>query len=207
MTTKKPATPPASPTADLIPLKLACDAIEFATDAWQRGVITDLYRDDEDVIGHDQTIVFATHDSIGHLGIFVSGSVGRKEHREFAENIDLIDLLPAGIYRAEVEGRPEAGEVGEQADDPCVMTIRRSDVGEVRAIVKPDPASERRFAAAARISEINLALYRSLAQPWVQALFEAQDKGPARSARTTAAPAKRRTSKPAKRGKTPGTRT
>jgi poly(3-hydroxyalkanoate) synthetase len=52
------------------------------------GWITDLYRDDDDVIGHDQTIVFATHDSIGHLGIFVSGSVGteraprvRRQHR------------------------------------------------------------------------------------------------------------------------------
>ena len=127
------------------------------------GWITDLYRDDEDVIGHDQTIVFATHDSIGHLGIFVSGSVGRKEHREFAENIDLIDLLPAGIYRAEVEEHPEV-------NDPYVMTIRHSDVQEIRAIVQPAPDSERRFAAAARVSEINLALYRSLAQPWVQAL-------------------------------------
>src|SRR2546427_8201443 len=49
------------------------------------GWITDLYRDDEDIAAHDQTIVFATHDSIGHLGIFVSGAVGRKEHREFAD--------------------------------------------------------------------------------------------------------------------------
>ena len=132
------------------------------------GWVTDLSRDDEDVIGHDQTIVFATHDSIGHLGIFVSGSVGRKEHREFAENIDLIDLLPAGIYRAEVEDHPGADDAGEQANDPYIMTIRRSGVDEVRAIVKPDPASERRFAAAARVSEINLALYRSLLQPWVR---------------------------------------
>lgn len=134
------------------------------------GWITDLYRDDEDVIGHDQTIVFATHDSIGHLGIFVSGSVGRKEHREFAENIDLIDLLPAGIYRAEVDDDPDAATQGGQSTDPYLMTIRRSGVDEVRDIVRPDPASERRFAAAARVSEINLALYRSLAQPWVQAL-------------------------------------
>ena len=47
------------------------------------GWITDLYVDDEDVRAHDQTIIYALHDSIGHLGIFVSGSVGRKEHREF----------------------------------------------------------------------------------------------------------------------------
>src|SRR5690606_2542118 len=60
------------------------------------GWITDLYRNEADLISHDQTIVYATHDSIGHLGIFVSGSVGRREHREFISNIDMIDLLPAG---------------------------------------------------------------------------------------------------------------
>ena len=133
------------------------------------GWITDLYRDDDDVIGHDQTIVFATHDSIGHLGIFVSGSVGRKEHREFAANIDLIDLLPAGIYRAEVEDRPTGMATAELADDAYLMRIRGSSVEEVRAIVQPDADSERRFSAAARVSTINLALYRNLLQPWVQA--------------------------------------
>ena len=39
------------------------------------------------------------HESIGHLGIFVSGSVAKKEHDEFASNIDLIDVLPPGPLR------------------------------------------------------------------------------------------------------------
>lgn len=133
------------------------------------GWINDLYRDDDDVVGHDQTIVFATHDSIGHLGIFVSSSVGRKEHREFTANIDIIDLLPAGIYRAEVAERPEGVAPEELTDDEYLMSIRRSGIEEIRDIVRPDPASERRFAAAARVSEQNLALYRNLLQPWVKA--------------------------------------
>lgn len=133
------------------------------------GWITDLYRDDADVRGHDQTIVYATHDSIGHLGIFVSGSVGRKEHREFAASIDIIDLLPAGIYRAEVADMTEADRSGAPDDDAYMMLIRRSSVEDVREIVRPDPQSERRFAAAARVSEINLALYRNFLQPWVRA--------------------------------------
>ncbi len=134
------------------------------------GWITDLYRDDKDVIGHDQTIVFATHDSIGHLGIFVSGSVGRKEHREFTANIDIIDLLPAGVYRAGVEDRPADMDDADLADDRYLMKIHRSGIEEVRAIVQPDADSERRFAASARVSEINLALYRNLLQPWVKAM-------------------------------------
>ncbi|MQT47883.1 MULTISPECIES: DUF3141 domain-containing protein [Pseudomonas] len=132
------------------------------------GWITDLYRDDADVLGHNQTIVYATHDSIGHLGIFVSGSVGRKEHTEFAASIDIIDLLPVGIYRADVEGVPEAEPNG-VLDDEHTMRIQRSSVDEVRAIVKPDPESERRFAAAAQSSQINLGLYRNVLQPWVRA--------------------------------------
>lgn len=135
------------------------------------GWITDLYRDDNDVLGHDQTIVFATHDSIGHLGIFVSGSVGAREHRKFASAIDQIDLLPAGIYRATVDDAPDCKRL---QDDPQLLSIHSSCVEEVRGIVQPDPESERRFAAAARMSEINLALYRGALQPWVRAFSTSQ---------------------------------
>ncbi len=135
------------------------------------GWITDLYRDDDDVAGHDQTIVFTTHDSVGHLGIFVSGSVGRKEHRKLANNIELIDHLPAGIYRAVVDDVRNPDPDGRASTtDPHLMTIRRSGIEEVREIVRPDAEAERSFAAAARISEINLALYRNTVQPWVRAL-------------------------------------
>ncbi len=44
----------------------------------------------------------------------------------------------------------------------------------VRAIVQPDSENERRFAAARRVSEINLGLYRTLFQPFVQALANSQ---------------------------------
>lgn len=130
------------------------------------GWITDLYVDDNDVRSHDQTIVYTTHDRIGHLGIFVSGSVGNKEHRKFASTIEQIDLLPAGIYRATVDDTPDGNEF---IDDPHLMTIHQSGVEEIREIVQPDPESDWRFAAAARVSEINLALYKSTLQPWVRA--------------------------------------
>lgn len=131
------------------------------------GWITDLYLDDDDVRSHDQTIVFTTHDRIGHLGIFVSGSVGSKEHRKFASTIDQIDLLPAGIYRATVEETPGDDTL---LNDPYLMSVRQSSLAEIAQIVQPDPESDRRFAAAARLSEINLAFYKSTLQPWVKAL-------------------------------------
>ena len=138
------------------------------------GWITDLYRSDLDVMGHDQTIVYATHDSIGHLGIFVSGSVGRKEHQEFAANIDIIDVLPAGIHHIQIEDHPDEAQAGEPTGDAFLTRIRRSGIDEVREIVRPDPESDRRFSAVARISETNLACYRSFVQPWVRALVTEQ---------------------------------
>ncbi len=67
------------------------------------GWILDLYRSDEDILAAGQTIVYAVHETIGHLGIFVSGSVAKKEHQEFASNIDLIDCLPPGLYEAVIQ--------------------------------------------------------------------------------------------------------
>ena len=47
-----------------------------------------------------QTIVYTLHQTIGHLGIFVSGKVATKEHAEFASCMDMIDLMPPGLYEA-----------------------------------------------------------------------------------------------------------
>ena len=47
--------------------------------------------------------------NVGHLGIFVSGGVAKKEHQEFATNIDLIDCLPPGLYEAVLTPVGETG--------------------------------------------------------------------------------------------------
>ena len=132
------------------------------------GWITDLYLDDEDVRAHDQTIIYALHDSIGHLGIFVSGSVGRKEHREFEVNIDFLDVLPSGIFEARLQEKGPDTLNPDLAYGDHVLALERRSVADVREIVRHDVESERRFAAVARISEINLSLYRSFVQPWVR---------------------------------------
>jgi hypothetical protein len=133
------------------------------------GWITDLYRDDADLFAHDQTVVYATHDSIGHLGIFVSSSTGRKEHHEFVSNIDLIDLLPSGVYEAQMGKKAAATPHAELVEGEHVLAIAKRSVDDVRAIVQPDPASDRRFATAAYVSNLNLGLYRTFMQPWLHA--------------------------------------
>ena len=93
------------------------------------GWIVDLYGSDDDIRACGQTIVYSVHESIGHLGIFVSGGVAKKEHQEFASNVDLIDVLPPGLY--------EAVMTPESADD-------RQPGGDRRRVDRPLRAAHAR---------------------------------------------------------------
>ncbi|MBS7543226.1 DUF3141 domain-containing protein [Ancylobacter oerskovii] len=131
--------------------------------------ILDLYDSVDEIRSYGQTIVYAVHDTIGHLGIFVSGSVARKEHEEFASNIDFIDVLPPGLYEAIFTPKAGADSDPELITGDWIMRCEARDLDDIRALGGNDIADERSFAAAARVSEINLSLYRALVQPFVQA--------------------------------------
>ncbi|MHA3978982.1 DUF3141 domain-containing protein [Halovulum sp. GXIMD14794] len=134
------------------------------------GWILDLYDSVEDIRAHGQTIVYTVHDRVGHLGIFVSGGVARKEHEEFATNIELIDVLPPGLYEAVLTPRGEAVDSPDLVTGEWIMRCERRTLDDIRALGGNDLADERKFDTAARLSEINLALYRVLAQPAVRAM-------------------------------------
>ncbi|SAI65676.1 Protein of uncharacterised function (DUF3141) [Bordetella ansorpii] len=138
------------------------------------GWIPDLYQNDQEVRAHGQTIVYAVHESIGHLGIFVSGSVARKEHQEFTSNIDMIDVLPPGLYEAEIVDKTPETINADLVQGDYVLSFEGRRMDDVLAIVKPQPEDDRRFAAVARISDINLGLYRTFVQPWVHATVTPQ---------------------------------
>jgi hypothetical protein len=134
------------------------------------GWIVDLYGKVDDIRACGQTIVYAIHESIGHLGIFVSGGVARKEHDEFASNIDLIDVLPPGLYEAVMTRKTTDAAHADLVGGEWIVRFEPRTIEDLRAIVQPDAENERRFAAARRVSEINLGLYRALFQPFVRAL-------------------------------------
>ncbi len=133
------------------------------------GWITDLYQNDKEVLAHGQTIIYAVHESIGHLGIFVSGAVAKKEHREFTCNIDLIDMLPPGIYEAVIRDKTPDTPNADLAYGDYVLTFERRHLADIEAIVQPREDDDRRFAAVSRISQVNQGLYKSFVQPWVKA--------------------------------------
>jgi hypothetical protein len=132
--------------------------------------ILDLYDSEDDIRAWGQTIVYTVHEHVGHLGIFVSGGVARKEHDEFASNIDLIDVLPPGLYEAVLTPKGEAVANPDLVTGEWVMRCEARTLADIRALGGNDLAEERKFEAAARLSEINLALYRAFAQPAVRAM-------------------------------------
>jgi pimeloyl-ACP methyl ester carboxylesterase len=137
------------------------------------GWILDLYEDVDEIRSCGQTIVYTIHDTVGHLGIFVSGAVAKKEHGEFANNVDLIDTLPPGLYEAVFEPKTDSTPGADLVTGDWLMRCEMRTLDDIRALGGNDAADERRFATAARISEVTLALYRTFAQPAVRALVSA----------------------------------
>jgi len=152
------------------PIVVFCSAGDNITPPQQAlDWILDLYEDVDDIRAHGQTIVYSVHDRIGHLGIFVSGGVARKEHDEFASNIDLIDVLPPGLYEAVFEPRGDSSGGAELIQGDWIMRCEERTLDDIRSLGGNTLEDERKFAAAARLSEVNLALYRAFARPFVRA--------------------------------------
>src|SRR3984957_10137303 len=136
--------------------------------------ILDLYADVDEIRAYGQTIVYTVHESVGHLGIFVSGGIAKKEHAEFSSNIDLIDVLPPGLYEATFEAKGADTTRPDLAVGQWVMRCEARTLDDIRATGGNSSEDERRFAAAKRVSEINLAAYRKLLQPWIKGLVTPQ---------------------------------
>src|SRR5467141_3129162 len=153
------------------PIVVFCSEGDNVTPPQQAlGWILDLYENVDEIRSYGQTIVYTIHESIGHLGIFVSGAVAKKEHGELSSNIDLIDTLPPGLYEAVLESKGEETTSSDLATGEWVMRCEARTLDDIRALGGNDAADERCFAAAARVSETNLALYRTFAQPIVRSL-------------------------------------
>jgi hypothetical protein len=138
------------------------------------GWILDLYKDVDEIRLFGQTIVYTVHESAGHLGIFVSGGIARKEYTEFSNNIDLIDVLPPGLYEATFEAKSEGSASADLVSGRWIMRCEQRTLDDIRALGGNSVEDERRFATAARVSKINLDAYRNFVQPWIRAFVTPQ---------------------------------
>ena len=134
------------------------------------GWILDLYRDVEDIRAAGRTIVYSLNHKIGHLALFVSSKVGAKEDEEFVQLMDVIDCLSPGLYEMIISPRPAATPQGGFVTGDWTARFEARSLDDIRALGRNSPEDDRAFAAVARLSELNLSIYRTLMQPLVRAL-------------------------------------
>jgi hypothetical protein len=132
--------------------------------------ILDLYDDTGDLIANGQTIIYSLHQSIGHLGIFVSGKVAKKEHEEFALNMNLVDVMPPGLYEMVLIEADENAPRADLVQGKYIAKLEPRTLDDIRALGQNDAADQRRFETVARVSDINQGLYGTFVSPIVKSL-------------------------------------
>jgi poly(3-hydroxyalkanoate) synthetase len=109
-----------------------------------------------------QVVVYLVHKTIGHLGIFVSTKVSKKEHTEIIGSIDLMEYLNPGLYEMvidEGEDFQETGDYKVKFEERTMDDILALDDGSL---------DEEDFRAVSAVSDFNDEFYQTFLSPWVK---------------------------------------
>jgi hypothetical protein len=125
--------------------------------------IAEVYPTIEELIEAGQRIIYLLHHHIGHLGIFVSASVARREHHAIIEHIERMQNLEPGLYEMIIEG--ETGET-DPLKEQFRVRFENRDIEEITTFV-----SKSTFDKMNRVSEVNDNLYMAFGRPLVKSLI------------------------------------
>jgi pimeloyl-ACP methyl ester carboxylesterase len=128
--------------------------------------VADVYGSTEEIKARGQVIVGLLHEDIGHLGIFVSGKVAKKEHAQIVSVLKSIEALPPGLYGMQIS--EEKGADGKPVYAVNFVERRLEDV--VAHLNRFKRADEKPFEAVEAISEFNQRAYELFARPVAQAM-------------------------------------
>ncbi|HKQ47922.1 MAG TPA: DUF3141 domain-containing protein [Phycisphaerae bacterium] len=131
--------------------------------------IEDVYGDEQAIIANDQVIVYMVHEDIGHLGIFVSGRVAAKEHKEMVETLEMIDALPAGLYEMIIERKDSSAKRADLEPGDYLVRFEARKMDDIRSL-EDTRKDEEAFQTVEAVSEVNDQLYKTFVSPWVQAM-------------------------------------
>ncbi len=106
-----------------------------------------------------QRIVYLLNPHVGHLGIFVSASVAKLEHRAILESLGDLDALKPGLYEMKI-----SNPTGDPDCRKPQYTVRFEE-REVEQIRYAYP--QRSFEKVQAVSEWNEQLYQKTLGPWV----------------------------------------
>lgn len=128
--------------------------------------VADVYKSTDEIKARGQVIVGLLHQDIGHLGIFVSGKVAKKEHTQIVSVLKSIEALPPGLYGMKIIAQKNKDGESEQTVE--FVEHRLEDV--MARLNRFGRADEKPFAAAAMVSEFNQRAYDLFLSPLVRAM-------------------------------------
>lgn len=127
--------------------------------------VADIYGSTEDIKANGQVIVGLMHKSIGHLGLFVSGEVARKEHSEIAKLLEFINTLRPGLYSMRIRDKESTS-----ADKPeYEIKLKEHRLEDLKLRYIDGRADEKPFKAVKAVSELNRKIYAMYGRPIVRA--------------------------------------
>lgn len=93
-----------------------------------------------------------------------------KEHSEFANAMDMIDLMPPGLYEAVITSNDETVENPELVQGNHLFGLEIRELDDIRKIGVNSPEDDLAFATAARVSEVAQGVYSTLMRPVVRGM-------------------------------------
>lgn len=123
--------------------------------------IVDSYADEDEIRIRGQRIIYMLHDQVGHLGIFVSSKIARREHNEVASTMKTIETLAPGLYEMVIEDVQ-----GEGTEKTFLVSFHERKLDDIRSL-NGSRAEEAGHAAVARLSEIQTEMYEIAVRPLI----------------------------------------
>ncbi len=128
--------------------------------------VADVYGSTDEIKARGQVIVGLLHQDVGHLGIFVSGKVAKKEHAQIVSVLKSIEALPPGLYAMAIK---ESAGRGNKPVYEVEFTERSLEEITAR-LNRFERADERPFEAVAALSDFNQRAYELFMQPFVKSM-------------------------------------
>jgi pimeloyl-ACP methyl ester carboxylesterase len=125
--------------------------------------IADVYGSTEEIKANGQVIVALLHPDVGHLGIFVSGRVAKKEHAQIVDVLEHVEALRPGLYLMEVH--EVAGKKGAYE-----VTLEEKRLEDLRRANRWARKDEKPFEVVATVSEMTERAYTLFGRPFIRPL-------------------------------------
>jgi pimeloyl-ACP methyl ester carboxylesterase len=120
--------------------------------------IADVYASVDEIKARGQRIVYMVHESIGHLGIFVSAKIAGREHEAITDTFRAIEALSPGLYEM----------VLQDATDRVHVRFEPRDISDVLAVANDPDDDDDLFAEVSKMSEIGVEMYERFMRPVIQ---------------------------------------